>query len=571
MDRKEITRKWHQCCYTNVSHREGDVMETGWNSVAVSDNIPPSAYKQCKHYQAAHSQDPNQMLDEDGNILNLLEMEGDGTYLYIIRTQYGLQDASGRPNMFSHAYIFPCKGADDISNPNLFLTIANENFTSNEIGAEEIRNKEELVRNPDFSIEGVLDHCRLTVELYLTLIRCVYSQICVKSTNKPLYIQYDGGDEQIRELLYLIYSALPLSARRRLSFLSCPRDRSKVNIVFSKNARKQKRYLVPKTGENSILSEAEKKRFFKLGYIEHAVSICRHGDMGKYYQNLEQTARRLGDTSASKPEILRIAAKINAGQKPTALKEKELTELLMDVLQANVTGDAGLTLIVQTAREFDSRGYEPKNKMKALLIDYADHTQDKTLLGIIEKYRESEDIADTDLSEEISLEGQEELDPDCAENLSEEKAEPVGKTELLELGSMIPMELEHTEEIVDIVKSEYELQPKEMVRPQCTEGMMETKSISLPEKTIEAKHIEDFTNSGALSMNIKIFSGQQPIYNKFVDNTDEFIHILSQEYLKELSSVIPELAPVCSKALSDVTNEKGQFFAKIVKKFGINI
>lgn len=410
MDSKIINSRWYQCCYTNASHRIGDTLKTGWQEVAVSDDIPQSAHRRCRDCQVANSEILHPMVDEDGNILNLLELMGDGTYLYMIRTQYGLTDANGRTNMFSHAYIFPCEDADGIDDPNTFLTIANENFTSSETQADETKNRELLIRNPGYSIRDALEHCGLSDELYLTLVRCVYAQLCADSITKPLYVEYDGSEEQIRELLYLIYSALPLYARRRFSAVSCPKDNLKgINIVFSKHAKEQKRYLVPQTGENSVLSEAEKRRFFRLEYMEHAVGICRTGDMGEYYKRIEERAIRLGNPSASDPEILRIAYKIYIEQKPASLGKKELTNLLKDVLQINTMDAMGMNFIVRVAREFDSRGYELENKMKAQLIACADNSKDKSLQEIAEKYRVKElENVPSEADENISQSKQEE-------------------------------------------------------------------------------------------------------------------------------------------------------------------
>lgn len=602
MDRKVNNSKWYQCCYTNVSHRVGDTLKTGWQQVAVSDDIPSSACRKCIKYQGTNSTISRQMVDEDGNILNLLELIGDGSYLYMIRTQYGLTDAHGRANMFSHAYIFPCEDADNISNPNTFLTIANENFTSSEDEAEQTKNREMLVRNSDFSIESVLEHCGLTDELYLTLTRCVYVQLCMDSITKPLYIEYNGSEEQIRELLYLIYNALPLSARRHLSAVSCPKDNLKgINIVFSKNVREQKRYLVPKTGDNSVLSEAEERRFFRLEYMGHAVSICRKGDIGKYYKNLEKRAMRLGDASASNPEILRIAYKIYVEQKPASLGKEELTGLLRDVLQLNTTDVMGMNFIVRVAREFASRGYEPESKMKARLIAFADDSKDKSLQEIVEQYRVRKvDDVNKEMFENISLDGQEELEflipekqeskgrkdtadqPDNAEQksaiaISEEADDKLelnisDSEDLLEENmdpeeKSKPTDSEEVTDMADSAKLEYMLPPEETIRP---ESMKKPEDIIAPGNGMEPeKDVETpKEKNGDLRLIIKVFSGQQIIFNKCVHSTDDFAHFLSKEYIRELSAVIPELESVCYKKVSggNVTERRPPWFERLIEK-----
>ena len=104
-----MTEKITQCCYTNATREAGGKVSSGWQPVAVSDDIPPDAYNNCIKLQNSNSSIQSHPLDEDGNILNLYEVSGDGAYIYVSRTRFGLLDRLGRPNMFSHAYIFPSR------------------------------------------------------------------------------------------------------------------------------------------------------------------------------------------------------------------------------------------------------------------------------------------------------------------------------------------------------------------------------------------------------------------------------------------------------------------------------
>ena len=101
-----MTNRVLQCCYTNASQEVNGKISSGWKAVSVSADIPSDAYTTCVKLQSANSTIQSTMLDETGNVLNLLEIVGDGNYLYIMRSQYGLLDRLGRPNMFSHASFF---------------------------------------------------------------------------------------------------------------------------------------------------------------------------------------------------------------------------------------------------------------------------------------------------------------------------------------------------------------------------------------------------------------------------------------------------------------------------------
>ena len=125
-----MAEKIMQCCYTNAVQEIGGKISSGWQPVAVSENIPSDAYNGCVSLQNANSTIQSHMVDERGNVLNLYEITGDGSYVYISRTQYGLVDRLGRPNMFSHAYIFSWKQENIISDPNVFLTLDKINFAN---------------------------------------------------------------------------------------------------------------------------------------------------------------------------------------------------------------------------------------------------------------------------------------------------------------------------------------------------------------------------------------------------------------------------------------------------------
>ena len=167
-----MTENIMQCCYTNAVQEVGGKISSGWQPVAVSDNIPSEAYNGCVSLQNANATIQAPMVDERGNVLNLYEITGDGSFVYVSRTQYGLVDRLGRPNMFSHAYIFSWKKEDVIGDPNTFLTIDRSNFAEDEQTAS--TQKTQLHRNAALTLEQAMRTAGLTPETYLTLIQCVY-------------------------------------------------------------------------------------------------------------------------------------------------------------------------------------------------------------------------------------------------------------------------------------------------------------------------------------------------------------------------------------------------------------
>ncbi len=332
-----MTENILQCCYTNAVKEAGGKISSGWQAVVVSEDLPSEAYAACVSLQNANSTLQSHVVDEQGNVLNLLEITGDGTYVYVSRTQYGLTDRLGRPNMFSHAYIFPWKQGEVISDPNVFLTLTDRNFAKDEETARQTRDS--LERSEPFTLARALERAGMRSETYLTLIRCVYAQYSERKAAKPLYVQCDGAEEQMRAILYCIYMGIPYSMRRNLSVASAAAGTSKsYHLVFSADAARHGNFVVPGTGENNILTPRAERRIARCGFVEHAAAHCREQDMDAYFRQLEKLALELGDPAASDELILRIAHQLLEAAPLSELTDEELGGRLSDALRSKSYG-----------------------------------------------------------------------------------------------------------------------------------------------------------------------------------------------------------------------------------------
>ena len=228
--------KVFQCCYTNDIREDGGNISSGWGTVAVSPDIPQDALETCERLQNVNSSISSNsagMVDEFGNVLDLEEICGDGNYIYVIRTKYGMSDRLGRANMFPHAFIFPCKDMKSVSEPNAFLAITEENFKDNKTDAQRLCNELYTpARNAGYHIQDVLRACGIGDREYKTLLNCVYTHVAEKTIPEPLFVEYDGTGNNRRELLYCIYYGMPFSVRRRLSSASCATAGMEKNISY---------------------------------------------------------------------------------------------------------------------------------------------------------------------------------------------------------------------------------------------------------------------------------------------------------------------------------------------------
>lgn len=381
-----MTNQILQCCYTNASKEIAGKISSGWQAVAVSPGIPPEAYSNCIKVQNANSTIQTNMVDESGNVLNLLEIVGDGSYIYVIRTQYGLLDRLGRANMFSHAYIIPCRDSDAVVNPNSFLTIANENFKDNEDDA--VQKYDTVTRIESYELRDVLNQCHLADNEYLTLIQSVYAQISEKKMAKPLYIQYDGTEENLRMMLFCIYSGLPLFMRRNLSIASVATDSAVgKNIIFTKNISKNELYIIPSTGENNILSPRLERKLARYGFVEYFARNFKAELCENYFLELETKAIELGDSSASNELILKIAHQLLTETNLVAISDDELDGQLSDALRAKSYGNQLMEIYIATLlNEVSNRKLVLTDENEATLTDRLVNPATEVLTKAAEEY-----------------------------------------------------------------------------------------------------------------------------------------------------------------------------------------
>lgn len=332
-----MTEQIMQCCYTNAEQEVGGTKSSGWQPVAFTDNIPSDAYNTCVNLMNANSTIQTKMEDERGDLLNLFEINSDGSYVYVSRTQYGLLDRLGRPNMFAHAYIFSWKRDDVLCDPNVFLTLTRENFTADVESAK--APKDQLARTAPFTLETALAAAGMGAKEYLTLIQCVYSQYSERKPAKPVYVQYDGTELQMQAILYCIYYGIPHHMRRNLSVSSAVANTSESkNLIFSVFASKHDAYVIPQTGENNILTPRTERKISRYGFVDHAARHYASMDVSEYFIRLEKLAVALGDPAASNELILKIAHQMIMGTDPEQMSNEELDGCISDALRSKSYG-----------------------------------------------------------------------------------------------------------------------------------------------------------------------------------------------------------------------------------------
>lgn len=375
----------YQCCYTNATESVGDITTSGWRAVDVSPDIPANVYDTCVKLQNANSTLCASAVDEDGNVLALYELFGDGRYLYVIRTQYGLSDRLGRPNMFSHAIIFPFQDSIFLD-PNLYLSLSPAAF-------KRTAGQPSWNGAPSYAaftpLDTAMGYAGLDREKYAVLAKCIYAQMSASKGTDPLYIQYDGTERQFWSTLHCICAGIPHYMLKTLHAASCPTaNDSGKHLVFSKNARSKERWLVPQTGENSILNPRIERKISRYGYIDYPMLHKSIGDISMFYLNLDSIAATLGGASGANRTTSKLAFYFWIGADESKFTDEELERNFSDALHLPLPGSISTEKVLERMLvQINRRNFRLTAENEALLDTWLSNAKSEGLQAAGRKYK----------------------------------------------------------------------------------------------------------------------------------------------------------------------------------------
>ena len=381
--------KIFQCCYTNAEKEIGGKMTSGWQPVAVSPDIPSDAYNACVKIQNSNIPSRSDLVDETGKALKLYEFHGDGNYIYVVCTQYGLSDRVGRPNMFSHGVVFPASGASvAIQNPNFFLALSEKSFKLSEeqVGEGSLAWDE---KEKWFSLKTALEEANLDRQRYGILVRCIFAQMSGGDKTTPLFVKFDGMHSQFKAVLFCIYCGLPLFMRRRIKISSSALVNSgKNNLVFAKHAPDGSNYVDLTTGENNILTPRLERKMTRYGFVDHAVANLPFSDFDNYFVNLENIVVSLGDASGSNEQLMKIAHQFLTQRDDAGFSDEEVESNLCDALRISSSKNRILEMVVlRMVREVNRRKIKLTDEAESLLDKWLEFVELPDLKRAIEVHK----------------------------------------------------------------------------------------------------------------------------------------------------------------------------------------
>lgn len=389
-----MIKEIYQSCYTNTE-------TAGWMAVAASPDIPTSAAEFCvRSIHGKNSQIDNNAVDERGNTLNLFECDSDGEYLYLTHTQYGLISRD-RPSMFAHTYVFPWN-EEQLVDPNKFLTFDDANFCYTE--EEAMADIQKPVLIDPFTVSGIVSKYGISKDNLKLLIGAVVNQFTKSSSGRvSLYIQYDGSELQIRELLYLIYKLTPRYMRKQIRAASCECSYAREKpIIFSMRASSKHAYVDVFEGRSNVLDDAGIKKLKKNGYPLYAAENYDTADTDKYFAELEDVTEKItGNTSANRM-TLQVCHKICTGVSVEDMDENSAIDQFFDVLEIDSQTDFYFDYLARCFKKAVACNLTMNDAAEKYLIETVEQTKEGSELR--KAYRDYEVSKVSMLNESAAVE-----------------------------------------------------------------------------------------------------------------------------------------------------------------------
>jgi hypothetical protein len=327
--------KFYQLCYTRIG---GQGINDGWQLVNASPDAPASVKKSFSELQSANIV-AQSALTSLGENQRVIEVQSDGDAIYVSRIQYGLTDQLGRPNVFIHGFALPAGEA--VTAPSEIVGISGGNFHFDEESTSAI--PDTLAVTARTSLSDVVSRAGLTGETYETLMLGVYA-ILDNKAKSTLYVQYDGTQENLFDLAFCVYSGLPFFLRRKISFADydngCPNIKT---VIFGTDVRSAQKFLIPKTGENNVLTDSLITKLKKLDFTTLVPRHIAKPDMNDYFTELERTLAQLGGTKNVQLATVKIAHDIILGETSgsdfNGYTDEDLTRQLNEFISAGIRGN----------------------------------------------------------------------------------------------------------------------------------------------------------------------------------------------------------------------------------------
>ena len=144
----------------------------------------------------------------------------------------------------------------------------------------------------------------------------IYVQILSANAEKNLYIKTDGSENYNKNLLYLIYSAIPYSMRTGLSVSSYVHvGQHNTKLILCAELPDNMPYIDPITGNNNVMNAVlEKRTIDRNPFISNGVNYALVGKNDLFFTGIESGLRMMGDVKLNSMQAINLAYKFGMKQ-----------------------------------------------------------------------------------------------------------------------------------------------------------------------------------------------------------------------------------------------------------------
>ncbi len=360
----------YQIAFTRVNN-------VGWKVVDPSPDIPKEVLNRFERSQNQNTISPKFNDGENANQV-LTQLETDDKYVYLtkIKPNSGV-DEHGRSIMFSQAFIFDRESfVNDIQS---ILLIKTSNFGLSLKESAGLKDESSLERYNSVTLEQCISALKIDINsnIYEMLVKSVINTVC--SNTATLHIVCDCKETTVLLYMILIYYAVPLEFRRRISFSSREFPNNKqIKLVFCTEREESRsfKYFDTMTGENNCLTDWIINKYSEYGFLTKVTNAKPPQINDAYFRNLEKNLIKLYGNNVGRSTDLVMYNSISdivSGNfdvitalsntldfKTFSMETDLLISRYMETVVANIDNqEISTTLLLKIGNRISNSGYEP--------------------------------------------------------------------------------------------------------------------------------------------------------------------------------------------------------------------
>ena len=283
----------------------------GWKIAGKSENTPSQIMESFESFHGSKNHVVS-YLNKPVEMYEVSEYRGN---LFVSQIRFGIKDMLGRPSFSVKGIVFPISDNSDIYlHPERFLSLSEDDFSfslKKLYGENRALKQEYVTGNNVITIhDNELSFSRdLSLDKIITKyfsdeqkLECFIRSILWAGNNNQttLCIKVPKGFIEYFEIMYLVYSVLPLSMRSRFSFRTYNlRNLSGAKITFDEGTPNGKYYDLSSGNNNVFLDSNVLANSRKLSFIKYIIENIHSSSSSDYFEALQDSLESVGQANST--------------------------------------------------------------------------------------------------------------------------------------------------------------------------------------------------------------------------------------------------------------------------------